>query len=431
MAFLGSFICLVAGLISYVRDRKFYSPTVLFAIFWTLLLFLSGLQLYGIYSASDFAIIIIVFGTLCFVIGGCFAKKSSKIRKTTYVLNKKRFKVALVICLFALYLNISFLIAFASSGFDINYIYTIMASIVGGEETELSDLYNPTLLIIQQFIGYPILYTLVPIAIVEYITTKNRLYLSVAILLSLIRFLFDFRRTYIVIIIVFIIFVYIIRKQIRGKNNFNKIVKMSLVKKILLVFTILFLILGFTYLSSVRRGEDDGEYSLISNFYYYYVGSIPYMSLRLNAIHNISYTFGLTSFRGLVAPIFALLVIFGIQKPHLMELANQNVDSLHNTVMLISDSHPFNSYATCFFEFYLDGGLVGVIFISFLFGWYAQSLYYDMRINKSNRYIVKYSLFVSMFLYLSVLHFNGVVVCYILPFILERLFYKKEITISC
>ena len=179
-------------------------------------------------------------------------------------------------------------------------------------------------------------------------------------------------------------------------------------------------------MSSARRGDEGGEdYSLASNFYYYYVGSLPYFSKRLDSITDIQYTYGLTSFRRLFSPIFAGLNILGMDKPHIFEIVNDNINSLHSTIEYISKDHMFNSYATCFFEFYLDFGFLGIVLIPFVFGFYAQRLFRNVITSKCNRDVWKYSLFVSLFIYLSVLHFNGVVVCYIWPFIIERLFYKR------
>lgn len=427
MAYIGAFICMFGAIISYYCDKRLYSPLVLFASFWSIILFLSGLELYNIYPVSFYALVIVVVGTICFTIGGGFAKKKSYCN--ICILNKRVYKWAVIVCVCALYLNISFIFAFVSSGFDIHYIYTIMANISGGEENELSGLYDPKLEILQQFIGYPLLYTIVPISIVEYISTKEKQYLIVAVFLSLVRFLFDFRRTYIVIIFVFILFVYIIRNRKRMyPSKLKKEYKLSFKKKILLCCVVLMIAAVFSILSSARKGDEGAEdYSLFSNFYYYYVGSMPYLSARISSLHDFDFTYGLTSFRGLFSPLFSVLNVFGADKPQLITLANENVNSLHNTVLYISKNHPFNSYATCFFEFYLDGGMLGVIIISFLFGYYAEFLFQNMMANKTNRYIVKYAFFVSLFLYLSVLHFNGVVVCYIWPFILERYFYKKQV----
>lgn len=425
MIFAATIACLLLAVIAYSRDNRLYSPAVLFTIYWAILLFLAGLKLYGIYSTSILAVLLVIIGIVSFMLGSLLYNGNKEIRTFKYTLNKRLYKIGVFICLCSLYLNISFIIEFIISGFDINFIYVTIANMTGGEtESELSYLYNPNLVILQQFVGYPLLYTLVPISIVEYVTTKKRSYLIVSIVLSLIRFLFDLRRTYIVILVVFIIFVLILRNREILKRKFSSR-KFNLRKKILILGAIAALSIGFSFLSMTRRGENDSDYSLFSNFYYYYVGSLPYLSARLNALQDLQYTFGLTSFRGLVSPFFALFGLLGFDKPYIMEIANENINSLHNTILDISPDHPFNSYATCFFEFYLDGGMIGTIVLSLLFGIYAQSLFYKFRNNKSNRYLVKYALFLAIFIYLSVLHFNGAVVCYIWPFILERFFYNR------
>lgn len=448
MVYLCALICLIGVGVAYLRDRSWCSPLVLFGFFWALMLFLSGLELYGIYPASDYSLFLITIGTISFIIGGLIKSRTKIKAPKSYVINQRLYIIAVIICILSLYLNISFIIEFIKSGFDIHYIYTIMAGIVGGRDNEMSGLYDPKLEIIQQFIGYPLLYTLVPISIVEYISKKEKLYLFIAILLSLLRFLFDFRRTYIVIIIVFIAFVLILKRQ---RNNINRqdsferlysyilrrkkethphqksIANLFSKKKIIIGVVLIGLAAGFSFMSSTRRGDKGSEeYSLSSNFYYYYVGSIPYFSIRLSSLDDVNYTYGLTSFRGLASPVFAALGLLGFEKPPLMEIANENVNSLHDTVELISEDHPFNSYATCFFEFYLDAGVFGIIVLSLLFGFYSEKLYFKAKAHKTNRCIAKYALFVSLFLFLSVLHFNGVVVCYIWPFILERFFYKKS-----
>lgn len=432
MYILVSVICLLIGLYSFKKDKRLYSPLVLFASFWGVLIFLSGLHLYGLFNTSDYVYLIVFLGVVSFFLGTLFVSKKNIInQKKNNILNKKIYKLAVVVCICALYLNISFIFKFLASGFDIHYIYQAMASLSEGNDEELLKLYNPTLVIIQQFIGYPLLFVIVPISIAEYVECKNKRYLYIAVLLSLIRFLFDFRRTYLVIILMFLALYLVIRKKEQGENflkkinTFNK--KISLKKKLFIAFVIVLIGYFFSSLSSARRGDEGSEeYSLFSNFYYYYVGSLPYFSSRVSMLGHFDFTYGLTSFRGLFSPIFAILGMMGMDKPDLMQLANDNINDLHNVVLLITKEHYSNSYATCFFEFYLDGGIWGVVILSIVFGLYSEYLFKKCMYVKSSRYIWKYSLFISIFIYLSVLHFNGSVVCYIWPFIIEGLFYKRK-----
>ena len=89
----------------------------------------------------------------------------------------------------------------------------MMARTVGGEETLLTNTYSHVEEIMQQYIGYPLLYMLVPMSILMYFEKRKSKYLIVAIGLFLIRFLVDFRRTYLVNIIIFVVIIAFIESK--------------------------------------------------------------------------------------------------------------------------------------------------------------------------------------------------------------------------
>ncbi len=426
-------ICFIISLIisyfgySWFGKKKVYAPLFLFALFWGILCFLSELRLYRLYETSSFAYLNVLIGVLGFTLGCVLIKVRPKVSYSHYqTLSPFRFKVVLGICIIGLYLNFKVILSFLRGGFDISYIYYVMASDPLGEGNELSGLFSENLLRLQQFVGYPLLYTLVPIAIAEYIEGKKKFYLYIVIFLSLTRFLVDIRRTYIVIIVLFVIVLLVMRR-----NKFKKLKiiaqKISLKSKITIAAALMVITGLFSVLSQIRLSEDDENehYTVFSNFYHYYVGSLPYFSQRLEQDKGDDYTYGFTSFRGLVSPFVAVAKIAGVNKVELMDKANENVTSLHGVTLPISPAKKSNSYATLFYEFYFDGGIFGVFLFSFLFGMYSQRLFLKAEVYKTKRYIWKYSYLVSLFLFLSVLHFNGVVVCYIWPFVLERFLYKR------
>lgn len=430
MFVLISLFCFLFSYYSIAVNKRWYCPSGLFSSFWGILIFLSGLRLYGVIETPLSVYLLVFLGVSSFFLGCWFVDSNWTITcSNRQVLNVRLYKIAVLVCVCSLYLNILFIFRFISSGFDLHFIYSVMASIGEGNNENLSHLYDAKLLMLQQFVGYPLLFVLVPISIVEYINTKNKEYLLVAIVLSLLRFLFDIRRTYLVILIVFIVLFVVIRRKEYNLNFFtldffqNKLTRKQ---RTIIFVSLMFTTVAFSWLSSARRGNEADSYSLFSNFYYYYVGSLPYFGRRLSLLNDIDFTYGLTSFRGLFSPLFGLLGLLGFSKPEILQLANDNVNSLHNVVLLISNNHKFNSYATSFFEFYLDGGWVGVAVFSFLFGCYSQQLFKKSSLFCCERYMWKYALFVSIFIYFSVLHFNGSVVCYIWPFIIEKFFYSRE-----
>lgn len=421
MAFLCSLICILLAYASYSNDFRFYSPRVLFSLFWAIITFFSGLRLYGLFESSFFAYVVVTLGVCCFYFGSVLCNKCFARNVICYSeLHVKRFWLLSALCLLGILLNVQFVLDFILRGMSISQIYSIMAQTVSGEETQFSAIYSNSLARLQQYVGYPLLYTLVPIAISEYIESKKKKFLYITLLFSLLRFLYDVRRTYLVIFILYIIFYLIISKNI-NINFMNILYRYK--KQLFFLFITLIL---FAVLSSSRRSSSDNSYSFWYNLYTYYAGSLPYFSERLRLLHNFDFTYGFTSLRGLFAPFFAIGGLLGIDEPELMSEATHNIESLHNTVLNVTPTHKFNSYATCFFQFYQDGGILGVMLISFMFGYYSQYLFEKCIVFNSKRYQMLFAYFLSLFIFLSVLHFNGVVVCYIWPFILERFLYRQE-----
>lgn len=414
-------ICSILSFLNFYKDKRIYSPSGVFAGFWATLLLLAGCRLYDLYETSDIACIFITIGVTFFCLGTNFIKMikfSDKNYESS--INEVIYNTLVIICLISLIYNIKVICTFVVDGFDFNNIYNEMARNVNGEDTEISSLNSKWQEQLQQYVGYPILYTLVPVSIAAFVKQHKKKYLIVAIMLSLIRFLVDIRRTFLVIMIVYVLTLGII--QI--KNSSKSLVWVKKNRKKIFYFGIFSIIL-FINISTMRVG-DENKYSFWKNIYMYYAGSLPYFSERLSLLRISKYTYGFTSFRGLIAPIVAFFELIGFSEPELMTLATENIQTLHNVVLYISPTHLFNSYATCFFEFFLDGGILGIILFSFAFGCFSFYLYKRAIKYKTMRDEFKYAYFFSLFIMLATLHFNGVVVCYIWPFIIEKILFLKH-----
>ena len=412
-------VCTVCCVITYLKDRRFLNPVFIYSLFWGLISFLASLGLYGIYETSDEAYFIVGIGVVCFAFGGMFIDKFRlNPEKSRNELNHVVFNIAVLLCAICLIYNYKIIWRLISGGFSAQQMYLLVAQTSGGEETIISEANNLFELRLQQYIAYPLLYTLVPIAIKYFIDTKKKYYLFVALFFSIVRFAFDLKRTYLVIMIPYTLIILATKFEVGSQL---KKMKRSTKRKVVLS-SVLFLGL-FILISSIRKGE---SYSLFDNLYHYYCACLPYFSRRLEMTDLTNYTFGFTSFRGLLAPIFAAFGLFGFGEPRLMTEATSFIQSLHDVILNVSPTYLFNSYGTVFLEFIKDGGIVGVILLSIIYGGTAQLYFKRMVKFGSRRDVIKYSYFLSSFILLSVLHFNGVVVCYIWPIALERLFYAKD-----
>lgn len=422
MGYICAIICSEIAIVSFYIDRRIFSASGCFSALWAVLILCSELRLFDLYETSDLAYFLITLGVVSFAAGSMIMRKIKVIAKqSSNTIDQTVYNALVVVCLIGLTYNIQVIATYITSGFDIKRIYLIMAQTVGGEETVLTSLRNTSLERLQQYIGYPLLYTLVPVSIAAYFREKQTKYLMVAGGLSIIRFVFDFRRTYLVIMAAYIVILALMEMK---RINLSYWVTSKLKRR--LWAGIAFFLVAYFLISSQRRSANEESYSFIKNLYFYYVGSIPYFSRRLAMLHTYEYTFGMTSLRGFFAPIIAVFGLLGFSEPQIMTIALKNIESLHNVVLYITPTHRFNSYATLFLQFFFDGGIIGVVVLSFALGSCACYLYKRAIRYNSVRDNFRYAYFFSMFIILSVLHFNGVVVCYIWPFIIERFLFSSE-----
>lgn len=431
MQFICIFTLIFFLLFELIYNRKIYNVSLWFIGIWLFIVVLASLKLLGLYTATEEAYLVITLGIFAFEIG---TKLPHRVRFTifgiTFLKNNTevdygRFRIAFIICVIALLPNILMLVKYFTGHYTLGQIYQVMAMTASGDNTELTGEVSDNLIRLQQYIGYPLLYLLVPTAIAMFESTKQKKYMLGAILLTMLRFLYDVRKTFLVMLVIWSYFIY---KFAMKNNDFNEeeLTSKEKIKKnfqsLLIVGSVFAL---FMYSSISRADYSNGNYSLFQNMYYYYGGSVPYLGYRLNTANLTEYTLGFTSFRGILAPIFAVLGILGIKEPQLLTIATNNINSLHSVITTIAPGHRYNSYATMFFQFFQDGGYVAVIILSLLYGYYAAGLQKKYVDSNSIRYRVKLAYFLGTFILFSMLHFNGCVICYVWPLIIDGILYKN------
>ena len=431
MQFVCIFLLLMILGFELTYDRHIYNVSIWFAGIWLFILILSSMRLLGLYESGEQTYVVITIGIVCFVSGAKLPHsihiRTSRIsfQKNSSRVNQKAYKIALIICLIALMSNVIILVRYFTENYSLGQIYQVMAMTSSGDNTELTGEVSDNMIRLQQYIGYPLLYLLVPTSIALYEDTREKKYIIVAIVLTLLRFLYDVRKTFLVMLVMWAFFIYrlaesrnIIRKELTGKEKRKKHIQTAAIIGAVVAL--------FMYSSISRADYTSSNYSLFQNVYYYYGGCVPYLGYRLNATYPTEYTFGFTSFRGIAAPIFAALGLLGIPEPHVLTIATDNVNSLHSVITTIAPGHRYNSYATMFFQFFQDGGLVGVAIISLMYGYYAGGLQKKYATTGAIRYRVKLAYFLGTFILFSMLHFNGCVVCYVWPLLIDGLLYKNQ-----
>ena len=383
MEFILILLTLLLCVYCYKIDSCAYNPAAIYSLFWFCMMLLAWFQFYDIYEVSIevymLAFISVSFFVMGHVINLMLRSRFNITRKVKYDINIKMYYILLIVCIISLWQNYTLIGYVLSEGLSISSAYFLMARAVVGQSEELKEIYTDLGSQVQQYIGYPLLYLLIPTSILLYYKSFKNKYLVIVLLLFLIRFLADFKRTLLVFIILFFVFYAILmRKNISIAYQNNPLIGKKIKYFSIGLAIVLFAVFGVV--SILRHNMPGDEYSLFQNFYYYYIGCLELLDIRISGWEglNIDYTLGFTTFRGVIAPFIAIgKMIIGDEISTTFLDATYLVNSLHDYVVYISPYHLYNTYTTSLFQFYCDGGYIGVCVLSFLYGAFVSILYKD------------------------------------------------------
>ena len=426
MGYVCSILCLGICLFSYVRHRKIYHPVVSFSFLYFLITFLSSIRLFNFYAAPDSAYLIIICGVLFYALGSVFMEKKTFVfRKKCvgnfYEFNKRAYYFMLALCLLIIIPRFVTIGLYLLQGNSIGDVYVTLAGSAGDASEELAQ--SSIQEVLMQFIGYPILYLLVPTSILQFFRTFEKKYLLIATSLCMMRVLLDSRRTYLISFFVFILVAFMLYQD---KTGFLSEKNRRRLKKIAkwIPFFLIAILLMFIFVSNSRSGTIGQETSFLGTFYNYYAGCVQYLGAWIEE-YSFGYTYGFTTFRGLFVPIFGVLKLIGITPVAPYQEATEIVNGMKYVVLNVAPGTRFNSFTTCFYQFYCDGGYIGIILLSFIFGAFSQSLYKKFNNDSQLRFEVLYLYFYGTILMLSFTNMLTILAFITWPMIIERFIYKK------
>lgn len=436
MDILCSAVVLLFGIITFLKDKKLYNVGAVFSLFWGMILLLSTLRLYGLYEAGDRAYLFIMVGVSFFCLGEALGERITFInrngkrffsKRDENQINVRRFYLLLSVCIVCLIPDIKMIIYFVKNGFDLNRIYYTIAMNSAGAETEISNIQFGSALqqIIKTYIGYPLLYLLISVSLICSMKKREKKYFFSILILTLIRFLADLKRTLLVMLFLMVVFFFLLLrdsgKYMPGNFYFFKKFKKRYIFVLFCSFAFIYIII-----SKLRRGNNEASFSFFENLYYYYVGCVKYFDLRIEnwSQWNRSYTLGFFSLRGLISPVFSTLEKLGINV-RLFSDASEALASLHNVVYSVAAERRFNSYATAFYEFYTDGGIVGIILGSTIFGWVGGTYYSDYKASHSLLSCLRLGYFISVFILFSMLQISSIINYLVWPLILYPIVFER------
>lgn len=170
---------------------------------------------------------------------------------------------------------------------------------------------------------------------------------------------------------------------------------------------------------SVGRGTE----SIARTLYVYLVGCVPHLSAKLEGTAN---PIGLTSIYGFFQP-FIIIINSIIRIPFLNSIRNSmsELAAFTQSRSFIGPGMTYNAFLSPFFFFYLDGGMIGNIVLSFLFGFCSMCVYYNNLKKRSYKSLIMY-LLVFFSLYMSMVRIQFFQMRYVLSFFYAYLFFAQS-----
>lgn len=405
LQYIAIIFSILVAFLGYLKNKDIYNPlTILFSIFG-LILFFASLHLYGLYRASQYTYTIIFVGLISFFIGYCFIeliktkKPYSGTKYFDFFKYTIRYKLLYYIC-FIIIIFLSYrtmqVIEALSQGHSMSVIRSDAYSIIN-----VSDWYS----IISQYVVKPIVFALIPLTVIDFFIGKKKL-VVITLIIIVLTALGDGGRFIFLYILAQVLITAIIFKDRIGFSNkivFNRKMKLSVISLFIVISIAIFNITELRGVSS----------SFFRHIYFYTAGCIPHLDYRLNLLE--SYTYGITFFRGYITTLLVFLNGTGILNyPNFFTEAVQ-LAHVEDRVLIASDSY-YNAFVTPFFYFYLDGGLIGVIISSFVYGIIFALSYYFVK-NKRNILNVAIFLLLMQGAFTSMVRWQFIIPAYALSFV--------------
>ena len=365
---------------SYITEKNFFNPIMIFNGAFCILISFYSLRLFGIYDVDTIVFDYILVGILFFNFGTIFVRivsrnvsgnigsssmyqfKNLEAKKWNHIYN------ILIKCVI-ISIIIEFIYAIPSIGYLLqgNSLYTLryVAS------DSLNAVRSTLIVILHSYFAIPFLFISLPVSCIEFISERKKKLLLLTIFLDILFFLAYGERMAFVYPIICIISSLLILNN--GKRN---VIDKKQKKKIIIIFLIIIFVI---YLSTVLRssGSNQQSESFFASMYRYIVGTLPNFSQKLNdsrivpleGIGQVTFYGVYNIFNTVYEIVFHNTLKFFSNGQILWDLIRGGNVFIDNSGKL------YNFCTTGFIYFYADYGVVGIGGFSALFGMISEYFY--------------------------------------------------------
>lgn len=383
---------LAVGALALVKEKNVINPVTIMCSLWGGINILSSMQLYGLYDAKSEVYGYISLGVFFFLVGYIFAifpiSKRKKYRTNTitiykqYQLRKQRCFAFLIACLFFLgFKVIQYSEVISQSGFSLG---SIQASV---QQATMS--FSGVLNAIYFLIVNPMLLAL-PAAVISehYMRGKKTMLFALCVALCVLRVIISGGRQAFIQIFFYTFVALCFSKDAKRKKCVKK--KNSQKKKlygaILGAFVVLLLL-------TISRTS-----AIIKTIYLDFAMQPTMLEIWIEKINNTGEkSYGVMTLLGLIYPLcYIVKNFFGLNGiPHVVQMAYDMRMVTMSEWVSIGPNLIANAYVTCFWYFYYDAGVFGIILGMFVCGYIACKMYKKAKSNPTSKNVCSY-MFVAM-----------------------------------
>lgn len=364
--FLFSIICLVLSISAIKFTRKLFNPLTIFCGIWSVIFFLSSLQLYDIKQASSQTFCIMAVGVIFYSAGfivdfGFLKNKRLVFKNVARGRNfefQPRYKLIYILMIFTLF----FTIINARSNIGILLSGGNLDAVLKATRASSADARGTIGNVINNLIVGPFTFAVFPICAYN-IANKKHFGLTILALLQLIIGIASSGGRVFLIYLMLLLCVCFTFSSDFGEQ-IKKRIKHTKKRRFVILIGV-FLIL-FVLLSLSRSGQ-----KIYQHMYLYFTMQPVLFETWADIIDSRQlFGFGEATFNGFTFHILYLIKnIFKVPFPNNWNSIFNIIIEIDTNWMPITNAElPANAYVSAFWYFYLDAREFGVIIFSFLFG---------------------------------------------------------------
>lgn len=355
-------LCGLLSIIALLRYKNIFNPVVMFCTVFAFCSWLSTLKIDNVNIPSNEIYLMVGLGVLFFWVGGMMIDNPLRIkRNNSYrVLNYKRLKIISIIGIASSIVELKNTVeVLLHGGLAAVYAQRLAVQFDGAYNAMRKSFIES---VNSQFIFAPIMYFLIPAFIYLYFKEKKKKYFVYSVFALLAVLISNGGRT---IVLVYIIYYLISLSLFKAKSNKIFAINKSN-SKYWVGGTLILIILTYVFL---QRQTDISK--TIGSYFGY---PIIHMQEKLVRAGTYQYTYGMSSFQGILRPIINVFEIITGNESLLMNNATK-VSDIANAAIRLSPSVLYNAFVTPFYYFYIDFGWSGICVLSLVFGGFSNIRY--------------------------------------------------------